>query len=411
MKRILCAALCAALLLGALPLCGQAATLTENQQIGMYAMYADYIESIHFKQMSYEADYTENAYFYFDLDSDGFQELIVQTGILPEDRNFEVYGIRGGKLTHICEFWGANASLYVSENGSRLLRLTVSGYHQILSELAVKNDKAEVTVLWDRTSAVYDDHNAVDYPAVYWSDFYEVRFPGNPTAVQKRWLRALKALARMFDTDDRYFFMDMNGDGAYELIREHVFFNPSSDFDDSTFYSVYTYSNGSFQAVGTVEIPRGQVGDNGLAKTRGQSGFLSFEAYFPTRVYLSGGSLQYESYGYTDIDDVYAYYSPRAIGAYGFYSIMAFSDADLYDPLTPGTPYRAGDPSGDGLITAEDARLALRQAVGLEHFTKDSAAFTACDVIRDGAVTAEDARLILRVAVNIEFLTDGAPTV
>ena len=68
-----------------------------------------------------------------------------------------------------------------------------------------------------------------------------------------------------------------------------------------------------------------------------------------------------------------------------------------------------GDVNGDGSVTAEDARLCLRQAVGLESFTAGDAAYAACDATGDGGVTAEDARLILRAAVGLETLDDGAP--
>lgn len=63
-----------------------------------------------------------------------------------------------------------------------------------------------------------------------------------------------------------------------------------------------------------------------------------------------------------------------------------------------------GDVNADGLIQAEDARLCLRQAVGLEHYARSSAAFLACDVTDDNEITAEDARLILRAAVGLETL-------
>lgn len=72
-----------------------------------------------------------------------------------------------------------------------------------------------------------------------------------------------------------------------------------------------------------------------------------------------------------------------------------------------GTAARAnalGDADGDGQLSAEDARLCLRQAVGLEDYAKDSAAYAACDATGDGDVTAEDARMILRAAVGLETL-------
>ena len=71
-----------------------------------------------------------------------------------------------------------------------------------------------------------------------------------------------------------------------------------------------------------------------------------------------------------------------------------------------GTPFAPGDPSGDGEVTAEDARLCLRCAVGLESFAEDSPEYLACDVDEETGVSAADARLILRVAVGLETLSE-----
>ena len=61
-----------------------------------------------------------------------------------------------------------------------------------------------------------------------------------------------------------------------------------------------------------------------------------------------------------------------------------------------------GDIDIDGKITATDARLALRSAVGLENFGDTKV--VAADVNKDGSVTSSDARLILRAAVGLERL-------
>ena len=63
-----------------------------------------------------------------------------------------------------------------------------------------------------------------------------------------------------------------------------------------------------------------------------------------------------------------------------------------------------GDADADGDVTAADARLALRCAVGLENYLPGSMEFTACNVDGDDEVTAADARLILRAAVGLEIL-------
>lgn len=65
---------------------------------------------------------------------------------------------------------------------------------------------------------------------------------------------------------------------------------------------------------------------------------------------------------------------------------------------------RIGDVDNDGSVTASDARLALRAAVGLEKYAAGSVRFTEADVDFDGSLTASDARLILRSAVGLENL-------
>ena len=59
-----------------------------------------------------------------------------------------------------------------------------------------------------------------------------------------------------------------------------------------------------------------------------------------------------------------------------------------------------GDVDGDGQITAADARLALRAAVGIE--TLSPLAFAAADADGDGKITSADARAILRTAAGKE---------
>ena len=59
-----------------------------------------------------------------------------------------------------------------------------------------------------------------------------------------------------------------------------------------------------------------------------------------------------------------------------------------------------GDIDGDGRISAADARLVLRAAVGLEILTEDQ--LKAADFDKDGKITAADARLILRKSIGLE---------
>ncbi len=62
-----------------------------------------------------------------------------------------------------------------------------------------------------------------------------------------------------------------------------------------------------------------------------------------------------------------------------------------------------GDCDGDGTVSAADARLALRQSVGLE--TLDDTASVAADVDGDKIITSSDARIILRASVGLEEIT------
>ena len=67
-----------------------------------------------------------------------------------------------------------------------------------------------------------------------------------------------------------------------------------------------------------------------------------------------------------------------------------------------GTPaFTLGDVDGKDGITAADARLALRAAVGLEKYEAGTREFLAADVDLSGTLTAADARLILRKAVKL----------
>lgn len=59
-----------------------------------------------------------------------------------------------------------------------------------------------------------------------------------------------------------------------------------------------------------------------------------------------------------------------------------------------------GDLDGDGNVAAGDARLVLRQSVGLEHYTEEET--HKCDLVTDGNITSADARFVLRLSVGLE---------
>ena len=86
--------------------------------------------------------------------------------------------------------------------------------------------------------------------------------------------------------------------------------------------------------------------------------------------------------------------SQNVIVTYGGYSDVFTISITSY--------HRLGDVNGDGRVEPEDARLALRMAVGLIRMAP--ATFTAADVNKDNEVTPADARLILRASVGLEKL-------
>ena len=67
----------------------------------------------------------------------------------------------------------------------------------------------------------------------------------------------------------------------------------------------------------------------------------------------------------------------------------------------PEEATRRCDIDKDNKITSADARFVLRCSVGLEFFAQNRDRFTACDMDRDGCVTSSDARTVLRTAVGL----------
>lgn len=75
-------------------------------------------------------------------------------------------------------------------------------------------------------------------------------------------------------------------------------------------------------------------------------------------------------------------------------STMSVCGADYIEPISKG------DVNGDGKVTADDARKALRASAKLENLTNKET--LAADINGDGKVTADDARTILRKSAKLE---------
>ena len=80
--------------------------------------------------------------------------------------------------------------------------------------------------------------------------------------------------------------------------------------------------------------------------------------------------------------------------------LIAFVMLAVSVPFTGAAQPAYGDLDGSGGVTAADARLALRAAVGLDRLTPEQA--LSADADHSGSISAADARLILRCAVGLE---------
>lgn len=76
----------------------------------------------------------------------------------------------------------------------------------------------------------------------------------------------------------------------------------------------------------------------------------------------------------------------------------------LFSVISPkvSAVYTAGDADANGTVNIEDARIALRVAIGLESFDGSDSYFAADVVGTDGKIDINDARKILRVAVGLD---------
>lgn len=107
-------------------------------------------------------------------------------------------------------------------------------------------------------------------------------------------------------------------------------------------------------------------------------------------------------------DETYEYVSDYTISDINYNTTGSQNINIIYEEFSEVitiniTPYFSkGDITGDGAITAGDARQALRASVGLT--TLSGMTLFAGDANRDGEITAADARLILRASVGLENL-------
>lgn len=87
------------------------------------------------------------------------------------------------------------------------------------------------------------------------------------------------------------------------------------------------------------------------------------------------------------------------------FATLCFSILILSLCFLHSSAVQIGDTDANGLLSAADARLALRSSAGLENL--DETALIAADADNDGTVSAADARLILRACIGLEMFTGG----
>ncbi len=137
-----------------------------------------------------------------------------------------------------------------------------------------------------------------------------------------------------------------------------------------------------------------ELGDTTLVGSYAGSD-LNFGSLTVYAVFNSGEKRLIQS-GYTLKYDI----NPSQVGKYKVTVSYGEFTADFEYTVADRPQRILGDVSGDGLVNASDARLALRAAAELD--TLDTSSFYAADVDFDDNITAADARKILRYSAGLE---------
>ncbi len=102
---------------------------------------------------------------------------------------------------------------------------------------------------------------------------------------------------------------------------------------------------------------------------------------------------------------IYGFYHANGVFTFDFVRLNndEYEFARTTEIYKRGTSFVLGDVDGTETVSASDARLVLRAAVGLDSFTIEQN--TAADLDFDGTVSSSDARLVLRYSVALESFT------
>ena len=337
------------------------------------------------------------AYLYFDLDRDGVYEILSR-GI---DAAYTVYTYKNAALRPIGEL-PSDARFYALKGSDLLFYLNDVGN---VCAVRYKNGALKTETLIDGAHWAETAGSRTDLTKTYASDM--ITLP-KLTNLQKAYVKTVKdafAAAKLKEYTGYHFF-DMDRDGYYEVIEAQVIAMPTDagtvfsmqytfwTYRDGKMTKVGSFRTGSFQAeYGRPEFQRPEDGNGVVLLT-----WTDTQRYRTDLIYIENGKLKQKQLSSGTGGDSYFYLSENTIPAYPMHILTFPADADLiFEP-----EIRTGDVNGDGKIGAEDARLALRAAVGLEKYAASSAEFLAADADHNGEVTTGDARMILRFAVGLE---------
>ncbi len=341
------------------------------------------------------------AYLYFDLDNDGVYEILIRGGASA----YTVYTFKNAALLPIGEL-PADARFYALKGSDLLFFLNDAGS---VCTVRCKNGALKTETLLGGAHWAETQGSPADLTKTYASD--KITLP-KLTNLQKAYVKTVKeafAAAKLKEYTG-YLFFDMDRDGYYEVIEAQVLatrtetesvFSMQYTFwtcRDGNMTKVGSFRTGSFQAeYGRPEFQPPENGNGVVLLT-----WIDTQRYRTDLIYIENGKLKQKQLSSGADSDSYFYGSDNTIPAYPMHIVTFPADADLLKE----TEVRTGDVNGDGKVGTDDARLALRAAVGLEKYAASSAEFLAADADHNGKITTGDARMILRCAVGLETPTE-----
>ena len=230
---------------------------------------------------------------------------------------------------------------------------------------------------------------AVDETDLTWMVYTDPPFPLYGSS--EPYLKYFSGTVKGGETYYARFYIDMLKDENDKL---PAVFGPSDDivltgsFSEMELKGVYSSVDGSY-LYGTVGV-----------KAVHDWGDISYTWSDDNGAVTAARTCRCAECGFTETETVQTV--PSALGP-GTQYTATFENPDFETQtktVIGDVTFVLGDVDGENGVTAADARLALRAAVGLESYAQGTREFYAADVDLSGTLTAADARMILRRAVG-----------